>query len=59
MNGLSGFDGSSYWIVMRFYSMTLTKWRARLGQPLEDHLLDLLEVGGVTTAVSPSVSDLS
>ncbi|EER20318.1 hypothetical protein Pmar_PMAR010052 [Perkinsus marinus ATCC 50983] len=38
-----GFDGSSYWIVMRFYTMTLTKWRARLGQPLEDHLLDLLE----------------
>ncbi|KAF4687136.1 hypothetical protein FOZ63_034127, partial [Perkinsus olseni] len=38
-----GYDGCSYWIIMRFYDMTLTAWRSRLAQPLGDHLLDLLQ----------------
>ncbi|KAF4755536.1 hypothetical protein FOZ63_028412, partial [Perkinsus olseni] len=38
-----GYDGGSYWIIMRFYDMTLTAWRSRFAQPLGDHLLDLLQ----------------
>ncbi|KAF4711146.1 hypothetical protein FOZ63_006010 [Perkinsus olseni] len=38
-----GYDGSSYWIIMRFYGMTLTAWRSSFAQSLGDHLLDLLQ----------------
>ncbi|KAF4675597.1 hypothetical protein FOL47_007549 [Perkinsus chesapeaki] len=38
-----GYDGCSYWIVMRCYHMTLTTWRAKLMGNMDDNLMLLLE----------------